>query len=205
MFGAITVQRHHLADTLDTLTGDEWNAPSLCAGWRVRDVLGHLVSILEIPLGRFIVGSIKARNFDRFSEKVARELGDRDPAALLATYRSLAGKRFTVPVIGPIAPLCDVFVHTCDIDVAIGRTPEFNSTALRTIMDYACGGKARGSVPSSRTKGLRFEANDLGWSHGEGPTVSGPAHAILLAVTGRRAGLDMLDGDGLAILDHRLT
>ncbi|MGE0305800.1 MAG: maleylpyruvate isomerase N-terminal domain-containing protein, partial [Acidimicrobiia bacterium] len=42
MFTAITVQRHQLADFLDSLTSEQWDAPSLCARWRVRDVLGHL-------------------------------------------------------------------------------------------------------------------------------------------------------------------
>jgi uncharacterized protein (TIGR03083 family) len=204
MFTAITVQRHQLADSLDSLTSEQWDAPSLCAGWRVRDVLGHLVSILELPTSRFVLGSIKARNFNTYADKVARRFGDRDPSGLLASYRSSAGKRFAPPVVGPIAPLTDVFTHTCDIDVAIGRSPQFNPTATRTVLEYVCGGKARGFIPPKRTTGLRFEAVDLGWTLGDGPTISGPAHAILLAVTGRRAGLDHLDGDGLAILDHRL-
>jgi uncharacterized protein (TIGR03083 family) len=32
---------------LDTLSEDEWNAPSACAGWAVRDVVAHMASILH--------------------------------------------------------------------------------------------------------------------------------------------------------------
>ena len=36
-------ERTELADLLDTLTPEQWDAPSLCTGWRVRDVTAHLV------------------------------------------------------------------------------------------------------------------------------------------------------------------
>lgn len=38
-------QRRRLATTLTTLTEDQWQAPSRCTGWTVRDVVAHLVSI----------------------------------------------------------------------------------------------------------------------------------------------------------------
>jgi uncharacterized protein (TIGR03083 family) len=31
-----------LASLLDTLSPDRWDAPSLCEGWRVREVVAHL-------------------------------------------------------------------------------------------------------------------------------------------------------------------
>ncbi len=35
-------QRHELAELLESLSDDQWDAPSLCAGWRVVDVAAHL-------------------------------------------------------------------------------------------------------------------------------------------------------------------
>ena len=35
-------ERRSLADLFDGLSADEWEAASLCAGWRVRDVAAHL-------------------------------------------------------------------------------------------------------------------------------------------------------------------
>src|SRR4051812_49336691 len=38
----IAWQRRGLADLLDELSEAEWETPSLCAGWRVRDVAAHV-------------------------------------------------------------------------------------------------------------------------------------------------------------------
>jgi uncharacterized protein (TIGR03083 family) len=204
MFEAVIAQRRQLANTLDGLKDDEWNAASLCAGWKVRDVVGHLVSIIEIPIGKFVLGAAKAGNFDRFADRAAREFGACDLQAIAATYRSLIDRRFAPPVIGPIAPLTDLFVHTRDIERPLGRAVTLDADAQRTVLDFLCGGKARGFVPSSRTKGLRFEATDLGWSIGSGPVVSGTGEAIMMAVSDRGVALADLTGGGLAILAQRI-
>jgi hypothetical protein len=52
---------------------------------------------------------------------------------------------------------------------------------------------------------LRLEASDLDWAHGSGPTVSGNAQALLLAITGRTSALELLDGDGVPTLRGRLA
>lgn len=36
-----TAERTDLADLLATLTPAQWEAPSLCEDWRVRDVVAH--------------------------------------------------------------------------------------------------------------------------------------------------------------------
>ena len=86
--------------------GDEqWNTQSLCEKWRVRDVVGHLVSVLDIPVGRFLWRSIRAWNYNDYAAVVACEYGSQDPGQLVAKYRQLAGKQFAPPIVGPIAPL----------------------------------------------------------------------------------------------------
>src|SRR5215217_3960245 len=42
VWAAIDRQRLDLAALLDDLAPAEWEQPSLCAGWRVRDVAAHL-------------------------------------------------------------------------------------------------------------------------------------------------------------------
>jgi hypothetical protein len=56
-----------------------------------------------------------------------------------------------------------------------------------------------------RVAGLRLVATDVGWSHGDGPQVTGPGEAILLAASGRPAGLEDLSGDGVATLRSRVA
>ncbi|MDT7654798.1 MAG: hypothetical protein QOI36_6204, partial [Pseudonocardiales bacterium] len=53
-------ERADLADFLATLTPDQWDVPSLCDGWRVRDAVAHMFSFDELSLGglvgRFVRG-----------------------------------------------------------------------------------------------------------------------------------------------------
>ena len=42
IWGFIDEQRADLADFLDTLTPEQWETPSLCAGWTVRQVAAHI-------------------------------------------------------------------------------------------------------------------------------------------------------------------
>ena len=56
----------------------------------------------------------------------------------------------------------------------------------------------------SRIGGLTLQATDVDWTTGHGPEVSGPILSLLMAMTGRRAALDDLSGDGLATLAERL-
>lgn len=55
-----------------------------------------------------------------------------------------------------------------------------------------------------RIRGLRLRATDLEWTHGDGPEVTGPGEALLMAMSGRPAALADLDGPGHATLAARL-
>jgi hypothetical protein len=55
-----------------------------------------------------------------------------------------------------------------------------------------------------RFAGLRLVATDLDWAQGEGREIRGPGGELLLVLTGRRAGLDGLDGPGAAEAERRL-
>jgi hypothetical protein len=51
-----------------------------------------------------------------------------------------------------------------------------------------------------QARGVRLVATDLDWSHGNGPEVRGSGEALLMAMAGRPAALDDLDGPGKAKL-----
>ena len=38
---AVAAERRDQAELLAGLTEEQWNAPSLCAGWRVKEVVAH--------------------------------------------------------------------------------------------------------------------------------------------------------------------
>ena len=52
--------------------------------------------------------------------------------------------------------------------------------------------------------GLRLHATDLDLVAGDGPEVAGSAEDLILAVSGRPAGLDGLEGEGVATLMARV-
>ncbi|MBO0840511.1 MAG: maleylpyruvate isomerase N-terminal domain-containing protein, partial [Sciscionella sp.] len=55
VFAACTTLRRELADSLASLTPTQWQKPSLCAGWTVRVVVGHLLAALTGSLGEFAI------------------------------------------------------------------------------------------------------------------------------------------------------
>ena len=80
MFDVVTAQRRRLIGVLDDLSEEQWNTQSLCEKWRVRDVVGHLVSVLDIPAGRFLWRSIRARSYDDYAAVVAANTAHKNPA-----------------------------------------------------------------------------------------------------------------------------
>ena len=58
---AIAAERTELADVLDGLTPEQWDEPSLCAGWRVREVVAHITMAFRYSLPRVMIGMLRAR------------------------------------------------------------------------------------------------------------------------------------------------
>ena len=202
MFNAITAHRLALADQLDVLTAQQWDAASLCEGWRVRDVLGHLVSILDLPTWKFLVGVFSLSGFNRRADTLARQYGDRHTAELLKLYRTLASKPMAPPGVGPIAPMADVITHTFDIAKPLGLPIIHAAEPARTVLTKMAGGFP-GFVSKKRVAGLSFATTDLDWSFGRGPEVTGTVGDVLLALAGRKAGLAAVDGPGAAAFRDR--
>ncbi len=205
MLDATCAQRRRLLDTLERLDDAGWDTPSLCDGWRVREVIGHLTSTLETPFWKTMVNLVRYRGFDNWADRAARELAALPTADLLARYRSVAEARFAPPGIGPIAPLTDVQVHTRDIERPLGLASTLDPVAVTTSLGYVCGGRARGFIPAERIDALRFVADDVDWSIGTGDEVRGPAETILLAVCDRPQVAGELTGPGADVLRSRLA
>lgn len=51
MWDAVHAERRSLARDLDGLSADQWEAPSLCPGWSVHDVLAHLIGSATNTVG----------------------------------------------------------------------------------------------------------------------------------------------------------
>src|SRR4051812_32782867 len=90
--------RTALANLCAGLTDAELAAPSLCAGWRCRDVLGHLVMALELSFPRFLLEVARDRGrASRTSDRLARAFGDRPTAELVRALRQHSGDAVAPP------------------------------------------------------------------------------------------------------------
>lgn len=197
LFELVEAERHRLCDRLDELTPEQWDAASSCVGWRVRDVLGHLVSLQDLPTRRLVLGVFTMGQFHRRVDRFARDYGAREPAELLERCRRLAGGRAAPPVLGPIAPLTDIVVHGLDITRPLGLPPAASDEAVREVIEVCSRGLPT-FVPRRLVRGLSFAATDLDWSAGSGPTVLGAWADLLSAMNGRTVEVSSLAGDGAA-------
>lgn len=202
---AIADERRAVADVLSGLTGEQQAMQSLCDEWSVHDVAAHLVMPLEVSMPRFLAMMLACRgDFDRANVRLTRQQARRPFAEIVEVLRRRAASRFTPPGSGPEAPLTDLLVHGLDIRWPLGLTRDLPEERLRTSLTFLTSRSARGLVARGSLDGLRFEADDLDWTHGHGPVVSGGADGLLLAFTGRHAALDVLNGEGLATLRARM-
>lgn len=207
LFRLIAAERRTTADLLDSLSDEQAAIDSLCRGWQVRHVAAHLTMPFTLSTPQMILGMVKRLgDFNRLSDDFAKATADRPVAELAATLRANADHRFTPPGLGAHAPLTDIVVHTLDMRVPLGLpgpgpAPEALDEILSFLMTRAA---TRGFLPKDRVPGLCFASDDTGWTAGTGPLVAGPGASLVVAITGRRAGLDGLHGDGLEVLRERL-
>jgi uncharacterized protein (TIGR03083 family) len=196
---AVDEGRLGLAALLDDLRDDEWDVASLCTGWRVREVAAHL-TLAHLSPWRAGCELVVARgSFDRMIDRTARRQALRPSGEHAVRLRAMVGSRRRAPFVSPLEPLIDVLVHGQDIAVPLGRPRELPVEPTVAALERAWS-MGFPFAAQRRLRGLRLVATDASWAAGSGAPVEGPAGALLLLVTGRRAGLDRLTGAGAARL-----
>ena len=199
----IHAERTALAAIIEELTPEQWVAPSLCDRWTIGFLAAHVLAGAEQTQGHFVRG-MAASGF-RFNAFMERDALDRSQLTAPQVADRLRQRTTTTnhPPAPVAAMLGEVVVHGEDIRRPVGLARAVPAGAADECLDmyiksnFPVGGKRR-------IHGLRLRATDTGWSHGAGPEVSGPALSLLLAMTGRSAGLDGLTGDGAPMLAERV-
>ncbi len=196
-------EREGFASFLDGLTSQQWNSPTLCELWTVREVAIHTVSYDELStaglVGRFLKGRL---NTDRINAIGVADYSDRSPEQIAVLIRSYAQPHGLTGGFGGKIALTDGMIHQQDIRRSIGLPRTIDPERLRTALNFArFAPTIRGAW---RARGVRLVASDLDWSHGRGPEVRGPGEALLMAMAGRRAALDDVDGPGKAKLAQHI-
>ncbi|MFD3870825.1 maleylpyruvate isomerase family mycothiol-dependent enzyme [Streptomyces sp. NPDC058623] len=178
-------ERRSLADVLDDLPAESWDAPTLCAGWRVREVAAHMTTGFRYSLAKTARELVRAGGrLHRMTDACARrDAAAYPPGQLAAFLRENAHHPWTPPVGGlPMALAHDV-VHGLDITVALGLDRRVPEDRLRVLL---AGVDAR-TLRFFRTDltGVELRATDLDWSFGAGAPLHGTAQDLLLVAHGR--------------------
>jgi len=197
-------ERRDLADYLDTLTEQQWEQPSLCPGWTVRDVAGHLPSYDELGwpavLALFARSGFSLARCNQVGVEHSRRLStDR----LVARLRTHAVPRGITAMFGSAIALTDGMVHHQDIRRALRHPRTVPEGRLVAALKFLP--RAQALPAPANVRNLRLVATDVDWSRGSGPEVNGPGEALLVALTGRRQALADLSGPGLATLAERVA
>ncbi|GAA2155256.1 maleylpyruvate isomerase family mycothiol-dependent enzyme [Kitasatospora kazusensis] len=195
-------RRALLADVVE-LTPKQWLTPSLCPGRTVRDTLAHLTATARMTPSGFFVKL--ARSGFRFEVMTAREIAELTTGTTLQTLDLFAEQLTSVShPPGPVDSwLGETVVHAEDIRRPLGIVHEYPVAALTRCADFY----RRSNLligAKRRVAGLTLRATDTDWSAGSGPEVSGPMLPLLLAITGRGAGLTGLAGAGFSTLASRM-
>ena len=188
------------------LTDQQWESPSLCEQWTVRDVVIHTAWHIhrdrsQVPaflLHTLMSGPTKAAARAAVSEAVRHDAQSPDKLLEWLASAGTAGR----------VNLAELMIHQQDVRRPLGISRTIPEDRLSSILDYCL--SRRGSatvVPGSRKRatGLRLNATNMEWSVGDGPEVRGTGEALLMVINGRASALDDLTGAGVSTLASRLS
>ena len=191
---AVAGERTDLADLLTALPPAAWDKPTLCAGWRVREVVAHITMPFRLSMPRFVLGMVRARgNFDRLADRQARsDAAQLSTAELTDCLRQNINHPWKPPGGGYTGALSHDVIHGLDITVALGIDRQVPPDRLRHILHEM---KPRHlKYFGVDLTNIQLRATDLDWTHGTGDPLTGTAQDLLLVLCGRTLPADHLTG-----------
>ena len=182
-------ERTRLARLFAELTPEQWAHPSLCAGWRVREVVAHMTAPFHTSPLRILAGMARARfNYDRYAAPAARrDTARMSDTELLRIVQANLRTPWPPSGGGPEAGLGHDVIHGLDITEPLGLPgPPTQRIAL-----VLAGSDARSlKYFGVDLAGRRLVATDAEVSVGDGEPLQLSAREILRVITGRRALTD---------------
>ncbi|TCO44595.1 uncharacterized protein (TIGR03083 family) [Kribbella antiqua] len=195
---AVAGERADLASLLSGLSAEDWDKPTLCKGWRVRETVAHITMPFRLSMPRFVLGLLQARgNLDRFADRYARRTAaELSAAELTECLRQNLNHPWKPPGGGYQGALSHDVIHGLDITVALGIDRVVPPDRMRLILD---------DVKPRQLKyfgvdlsGVQLRATDLDWTHGTGTPLTGSAQDLLLVLCGRTLPAGHLSGPAAA-------
>ena len=188
-----------LADLLDAASDAQWDTPSLCAGWRVREVVAHMTMAARYPEEQFMA-ELRRCGFDftRLSNEIAARDASLPADELIKNLRSAVMQHWAPPGGGYRGALNHAVIHGLDVTVPLGAPRLAPDTTIRVILDDLTKGDVNERFGID-IAGRQLQATDLDWSFGAGPVLRGPAADLALVICGRSVPPGRLAGAPLAL------
>lgn len=194
---AVAAEFESLASLLAEATPAQWDTPSLCDGWRVREVIAHLTMAARYSEAEFMAELRRCEfDFTRLSNEIAARDAGLPAGELVASLRSEVMRHWTPPGGGYHGALNHVVIHGLDATVPLGEPRRTPDDTIRVILDDLTSGDIHESFGVS-IEGRRLRATDLDWSYGSGAALSGTAADLALAMCGRAVPAERLEGEPL--------
>jgi uncharacterized protein (TIGR03083 family) len=191
---AVAAERRSQVALYSSLSEEDWDRPSLCAGWRVREVLAHVTMPFRYSLPRVAWEIAKARgSFDRMADRRARiDARLLSSVQLWESLRDNVDHPWSPPGGGPLGALSHDVIHGLDVSTALGRDDA--ASPERVGMVLAGLRPKQVAFFGVDLDGVELRADDLDWSYGSGEPVHGQAQDLLLLLCGRQVPAGRLHG-----------
>lgn len=191
---AVAAEFGRLADLLAAASGAQWDTPSLCEGWRIREVVAHMTMAARYTQEEFMAELQRCGfDFTRLSNEIAARDASRPAEELVADLRSEVMRHWTPPGGGYHGALNHVVIHGLDMTVPLGAPRGCPDQTIRVILDGLTRGGASAHFGTD-IDGRCLQATDLDWSYGSGDPLRGAAADLALAICGRAVPAGRLDG-----------
>ena len=188
----IAAERADLAEMLTGLPAPRWDEPTLCAGWRVREVVAHITMPFRYSSRRFVFELARSRGkFNAMADRCARrDAAVMTPDELAAALGSNTGHPWKPPGGGEVGALTHDVIHGPDITEALGLARRVPEDRLRVVLPNLATPKALGFFGVDLS-GIELRACDAAWTSGSGTPVTGTAQdlALFLSAISHPAGL----------------
>lgn len=198
----IATERRELADLLAALSTRQWDAQTLCAGWRVREVVAHMTMPFRYTPERFGAElALSQGDFDQMADRCARrDAAELAAAELASVLRDNAAHEWQPPGGGLVGALTHDVIHGLDFVVPLGVARRVPPERLLIVLDNVAKLSTLGYFGAD-IHGVRLAADDMDWSLGSGQPMSGAAQDLALLLCGRKLPAGLLRGEP----SHRFT
>lgn len=187
-----------LADLLEAAGPDVWDVPSLCEGWRTREVVAHVTMPVRYS-GPAFMAELEAAggDFTRLSNSVAARDSALPVDTLMADLRSEVLHAWEPPGGGTEGARIHCVIHSLDIVEAVPLARRVPAARILAVLGLVAA-VGTPNLFGVDLAGVELQADDMDWSFGSGSDsgnlVTGPAQALALAACGRLLPAGRLGG-----------